>query len=281
MKSKKILSLTALASCVALLLVGCGGGDDADTTVTTTAITTTATAEAETTAEAAETTYINVTDENGATVTDADGAPVTEAITVTTAAPTDAEATPDSSGTDAAPTTAAEPDQGVNLPPETPTTTTVKRVEQTAPPKTTAATTPAPTSPPTTAADTRPTILDAKGRPVNLYPDDPWKYPYDVDECLRQCKAYVESLGMEWDELPSIDNGTWAGNIDSEVYTRELNDYYAEVIEGYKPQWETLFDEIKAEIDYYHNRKITGCKVIFLEDKESSVPGDYEIYIVY
>ena len=275
MKSKKILSLTALASCVALLLAGCGGGDDADTTVATTAITTTATAEAETTAEAAETTYINVTDENGATVTDADGAPVTEAVTVTTAAPTDAEATPDSSGTEAAPaTTAAEPDRGVNLPPETPTTTTVKRVEQTAPPKTTAATTPAPTSPPTTAADTRPTILDAKGRPVNLYPNDPWKYPYDVDECLRQCKAYVESLGMRWGEEAALDDGSWAGCIGTGSYTYEYSWNY----------YDNLFENVKDGISFHHNEGATRCKVIFLPkgiaDGEP-VDGEYDIYIVY
>lgn len=264
MEKKKVLALMALAACATMLLTGCGGsGSDDTATVTTTAPQTTTTAAETTTTDAAETTYIPVTDADGVTVTDADGVPVTEAIPVTTAAEAAETTTESVAETTAAPATTATP-------------TTIKRVEQTEPPKTAPKTDPAPvtTTPPTTAADTRPTILDTKGRPINLYPDDPWKYPYDVDECIRQCKAYIESIGMRWGEEAALDDGSWAGCIHSGSFTYEYSwNYYA-----------TLFDNVKEGIKFHQREGATRCKVIFvpkgIADGEP-IDGEYEVYIVY
>lgn len=61
----------------------------------------------------------------------------------------------------------------------------------------------------TTAATKAPTAATTAAATAKPTEKDPWRYPYDIDEITRYCRAKIEAAGKVWDETLTPDNASW------------------------------------------------------------------------
>ncbi len=121
----------------------------------------------------------------------------------------------------------------------------------------TAAVTKAPTSATTAAATAKPTEKDS------------WRYPYDIDEITRYCRAKIEAAGKVWDETLTPDNASWNDPDDTGYYTDHPNS--TDTLKNNIDEW------IRYELsilDPSQNR----IRIYFEPMKD--YPGDYSIYFL-
>lgn len=121
----------------------------------------------------------------------------------------------------------------------------------------TTAVTKAPTSATTAAATAKPTEKD------------PWRYPYDIDEITRYCRAKIEAAGKVWDETLTPDNASWNDPDDTGYYTDHPNS--TDTLKNNIDEW------IRYELsilDPSQNR----IRIYFEPMKD--YPGDYSIYFL-
>lgn len=115
----------------------------------------------------------------------------------------------------------------------------------------------------------------ANGESIQLFPDDPWKYPFDVEACRKDCKAYIESKGLVWDESLTLDNSTWAGNTRTVFLARNPDEGLLK---------EDIYEYIDLEIndwsDKHYNIIFEPIRVGTNWD-EASFEGNYGIYVVH
>ena len=153
------------------------------------------------------------------------------------------------------------------------TTTTVTAVATTTIPTAKTITNPVTTTivTTTTASDTRPTVVWAEMNiPIYCNYDDPWEYPYDVETCLRDCKAYIEEKGLTWDDSLTLDNSTWAGNISSVPYAAW----------GGEPTFKSdVFARIDIEIQSWPTDG--RYKVLFVPLNTPPFEGCYEVFVIH
>ena len=242
------LIATAIALVMMLTATGCNKPDEATGGTRTTPATTAGDTSATTTiGDAVETT-------TGAAETT-----TTTAEATTTTQP--AETTTSADGTTAGGTRTTPPTQApVKTTAAAPTATKATKA-----PTTAATTTKAPT---TTAANTQPTEVRADGTVIKLFPDDPWRYPYDTDQMIADCKAYIESKGLIWDNALNVDKGTWAGKEDSGGYTLKPEKF------DFKT---AVYGKIDFEAWSWETHKYFKC--VFIPSDTSK--GDYDIYVVH
>lgn len=119
----------------------------------------------------------------------------------------------------------------------------------------TTAVTKAPTSATTAAATAKPT-----GK-------DPWRYPYDIDEITRYCRAKIEAAGKVWDETLTPDNASWNPAPDTVGNTLYPQYYLKDDLD----EW--MQNELSA-LSSGQNR----IRIYFEPMKD--YPGDYSIYFL-
>lgn len=119
----------------------------------------------------------------------------------------------------------------------------------------TTAVTKAPTSATTAAATAKPTEKD------------PWRYPYDIDEITRYCRAKIEAAGKVWDETLTPDNASWNPAPDTVGNTLYPQYYLKDDLD----EW--MQNELSA-LSSGQNR----IRIYFEPMKD--YPGDYSIYFL-
>ena len=75
----------------------------------------------------------------------------------------------------------------------------------------------------TTAATKAPTAATTAAATAKPTEKDPWRYPYDIDEITRYCRAKIEAAGKVWDETLTPDNASWNDPDDTGYYTDHPN----------------------------------------------------------
>ena len=95
---------------------------------------------------------------------------------------------------------------------------------------------------------------------------------------IADCKAYIESKGLIWDNALNVDKGTWAGNerTDWSWLWGDANGKF-ETGDGIV----TIFDIVKISIDIEARDWSTDkyFKCVFIPSDTSK--GDYDIYVVH
>lgn len=119
----------------------------------------------------------------------------------------------------------------------------------------TTAVTKAPTSATTAAATAKPTEKD------------PWRYPYDIDEITRYCRAKIEAAGKVWDETLTPDNASWNPAPDT-VGNTLYPQYYL------KDDFDEWMQNELSALSSGQNR----IRIYFEPMKD--YPGDYSIYFL-
>lgn len=117
-----------------------------------------------------------------------------------------------------------------------------------------------------TKAPTAATTAAATAKPTEK---DPWRYPYDIDEITRYCRAKIEAAGKVWDETLTPDNASWNDPDDTGYYTDHPNS--TDTLKNNIDEW------IRYELsilDPSQNR----IRIYFEPMKD--YPGDYSIYFL-
>ena len=106
--------------------------------------------------------------------------------------------------------------------------------------------------------------------PIYCNYDDPWEYPYDIETCLRDCKAYVKEKGLTWDDSLTLDNSTWAGNISSVPYAAW----------GGEPTFKSdVFARIDIEIQSWPTDR--RYKILFVPLNNPPFEDCYEVFVIH
>ena len=118
----------------------------------------------------------------------------------------------------------------------------------------------------TTAATKAPTAATtaATAKPTEK---DPWRYPYDIDEITRYCRAKIETAGKVWDETLTPDNASWNPAPDTVGNTLYPQYYLKDDLD----EW--MRNELSA-LSSGQNR----IRIYFEPMKD--YPGDYSIYFL-
>lgn len=121
----------------------------------------------------------------------------------------------------------------------------------------------------TTAATKAPTAVTTAAATAKPTEKDPWRYPYDIDEITRYCRAKIEAAGKVWDETLTPDNASWNDPDDTGYYTDHPNS--TDTLKNNIDEW------IRYELsilDPSQNR----IRIYFEPMKD--YPGDYSIYFL-
>ena len=121
----------------------------------------------------------------------------------------------------------------------------------------------------TTAATKAPTAATTAAATAKPTEKDPWRYPYDIDEITRYCRAKIEAAGKVWDETLTPDNASWNDPDDTGYYTDHPNS--TDTLKNNIDEW------IRYELsilDPSQNR----IRIYFEPMKD--YPGDYSIYFL-
>lgn len=119
----------------------------------------------------------------------------------------------------------------------------------------------------TTAATKAPTATTTAVATANPTEKDPWRYPYDIDEITRYCRAKIEAAGKVWDETLTPDNASWNPAPDTVGNTLYPQYYLKDDLD----EW--MQNELSA-LSSGQNR----IRIYFEPMKD--YPGDYSIYFL-
>lgn len=115
-----------------------------------------------------------------------------------------------------------------------------------------------------TKAPTAATTAAATAKPTEK---DPWRYPYDINEITRYCRAKIEAAGKVWDETLTPDNASWNPAPDTVGNTLYPQYYLKDDLD----EW--MRNELSA-LSSGQNR----IRIYFEPMKD--YPGDYSIYFL-
>lgn len=121
----------------------------------------------------------------------------------------------------------------------------------------------------TTAATKAPTAATTAAATAKPTEKDPWRYPYDIDEITRYCRAKIEAAGKVWDETLTPDNASWNDPDDTGYYTDHPNS--TDTLKNNIDEW--IQYELSI-LDPSQNR----IRIYFEPMKD--YPGDYSIYFL-
>lgn len=119
----------------------------------------------------------------------------------------------------------------------------------------------------TTAATKAPTAATTAAATAKPTEKDPWRYPYDIDEITRYCRAKIEAAGKVWDETLTPDNASWnppGSTLGNTLYPQ----YY-------------LKDDLDEEIKYELSILASGQnKIRIYFEPMKDHPGEYTYYFL-
>ena len=119
----------------------------------------------------------------------------------------------------------------------------------------------------TTAVTKAPTAATTAAATAKPTEKDPWRYPYDIDEITRYCRAKIEAAGKVWDETLTPDNASWNPAPDTVGNTLYPQYYLKDDLD----EW--MQNELSA-LSSGQNR----IRIYFEPMKD--YPGDYSIYFL-